>query len=188
MALTPSSMIPLGSPCPPFALTDVVSNRVVRTADFAGKPLLVAFICNHCPFVVHIQAELARLGVDYQARGVAMVGICSNDPVSYPQDGPGPMAVMAKSQGWTFPYLHDGNQSVAQAFNAACTPDFFLFDALHRLVYRGQLDASRPKTQDPVTGKDLRAALDAILRGESPSADQRPSLGCNIKWADAMSR
>lgn len=182
MAVTPSTMIPLGTSCPSFALKDALSGKTFRNTDFTGKPILVMFICNHCPYVVHMQSELARLGCEYPLRGIEVIGICSNDEVAYPSDSPKNMAEMAKKQGWTFPYLHDPTQEVARAFDAACTPDFFLFDAGHQLVYRGQLDDSRPKSDTPVTGADLRAALDAILDGRAPSAFQRPSIGCNIKW------
>lgn len=182
MALTPSTMIALGTKCPPFALPDTLSSRLVRNTDFANKPLLVMFICNHCPYVVHIQEELSRIGREYPARGIAVVGICANDAISHPQDSPKPMAEMAKKHNWTFPYLFDESQSTAHAFDAACTPDFFLFDAGHQLVYRGQLDDSRPSSNTLVTGSDLRAALEAVLDGRAPASDQRPSMGCNIKW------
>lgn len=183
MPVTPSTMIPLGTACPHFALTDTISGKLFRNTDFTGKPILVMFICNHCPYVVHVQSELARLGQDYPSRGIAIVGICSNDMESHPDDSPKHMVDMAKKQGWTFPYLHDSTQEVARAFDAACTPDFFLFDAGHQLVYRGQLDESRPKSSTRVTGADLRAALDAVLDGRVPAAEQRPSMGCNIKWS-----
>ena len=182
MAVTPSTMIPLGTSCPSFGLIDTITGKTFRNTDFTGKPLLVMFICNHCPYVVHMQNELAKLGCEYLSRGIAVVGICSNDAETYPSDSPSNMIEMAKKQGWTFPYLHDATQEVARAFDAACTPDFFLFDAGHQLVYRGQLDYSRPKTETPVNGADLRAALDAILDGRVPAAFQRPSIGCNIKW------
>ncbi|MSR27969.1 MAG: thioredoxin family protein [Phycisphaerales bacterium] len=182
MALTPSMMTALGTRCPPFALVDVVSSRRVRLADFAGQPLLVMFICNHCPYVVHIQSALGPLADDLAKRGVGVVGICSNDPTTHPADGPEPMARTAKAQGWTFPYLHDSDQSVARAFDAACTPDFFLYDAAHDLVYRGQFCPSRPGNGIPVTGSDLSAAVDAVLAGRAPQARQLPSIGCNIKW------
>ncbi|MSR44766.1 MAG: thioredoxin family protein [Phycisphaerales bacterium] len=182
MALTPSTMIPLGTICPSFSLTDVTTNAMVRTADFLGKPLLVMFICNHCPFVIHIQEELARVGDDFPTRGVCVLGVCSNDARAYPEDAPDKMVAMARAHGWNFPYLHDATQSVAHAFHAACTPDFFLFDASHRLVYRGQLDESRPHSGSHATGRDLRHAVDALLAGEPPLSDQRPSMGCNVKW------
>lgn len=183
MAITPSTMNPLGTSCPTFTLKDATSHKTIRNTDFTGKPLLVMFICNHCPYVVHIQSELARIGCEYPPRGIEVIGICSNDEVAYPSDSPINMIEMAKKQGWTFPYLHDATQEVAKAFDAACTPDFFLFDAGHQLVYRGQLDGSRPRSDVPVTGADLRAALNAILEGRSPAKSQQPSIGCNIKWS-----
>ncbi len=182
MALTPSTMIPLGTLCPPFSLEEVTTKAIVAPSDFRASPLLVMFICNHCPFVVHVQEELARLTTEYSARGVGIVGICSNDSATYLDDAPPKMVQMARKNRWGFPYLHDATQEVARAFDAACTPDFFLFDRSHRLVYRGQLDESRPGNHQPVTGSDLRGALDAVLAGTSVAADQRPSLGCNIKW------
>ena len=184
MTRTPSTMLSLGTQAPDFRLPDTTAGgKEVALDDFAAAPaLLVAFICNHCPFVQHVAGELAALGRDLPAQGVPMVAISSNDVAAYPQDGPEAMADEALRQGWTFPYLYDEDQSVAQAYRAACTPDFFLFDAQRRLVYRGQLDASRPGNGLPVTGADLRAAVDAVLAGRPIDADQRPSLGCNIKW------
>jgi peroxiredoxin len=179
-------MVPLGTKAPPFALPDVrtPAHPIVRDTDFAGAPaLLVMFICNHCPFVVHIREPLARLVEGWQARGVAVVGISSNDLDRYPQDGPGPMAQIAAEARFSFPYLFDADQSVATAYQAACTPDFFLFDAERRLVYRGQLDGARPGNGVEVDGADLGRAIDAVLAGEPPVAEQRPSLGCNIKWS-----
>lgn len=186
MAATNSSMVELGTRAPDFDLPDPSGRRFSRAA-LAGKPLLVMFICNHCPFVKHIRPELARLGRDYQAKGVGIVAISSNDVANYPDDSPAKMAEEARAAGYTFPYLYDESQAVAHAFRAACTPDFFLFDRDHRLVYRGQLDDSRPVKAGaapgiPVTGRDLRAALDAVLAGTMPAKDQKPSLGCNIKW------
>jgi peroxiredoxin len=167
---------------PTFELTDVVSGRPVRDADFSGSPaLLVAFLCNHCPFVRHVRSGLADFAREYQRRGLAVVGISSNDVGAYPQDGPDGMREEARDAGYPFPYLFDEKQDVAKAFAAACTPDFFLFDR-GRLVYRGQLDASRPGNGVPVTGEDLRAAADAVLAGTSPDPVQTPSIGCNIKW------
>jgi peroxiredoxin len=174
-------MVALGTRCPDFSLPDTVSGRTVSRSDYAGRPLLVMFICNHCPFVVHVADELARLGRDYGAR-IGIVAVCSNDATTHPADGPGPMADEARRRGYTFPYLHDHTQEVARAFDAACTPDFFLYDSTHTLAYRGQLDDSRPGSSEPVMGGDLRAAMDAVLAGSAPSATQRPSLGCNIKW------
>lgn len=183
MAETPSSMLPLGTRAPAFTLPDTVSGRSVSLADFAGKKaLLVMFLCNHCPFVKHVRSQLAALGRDYGEKGVGVVAISSNDAVNYPQDGPVKMKEEAKSAGYNFPYLYDESQAVARAYRAACTPDFFLFGADRALVYRGQLDDSRPSNGIPVTGKDLRAALDAALAGKPPLATQRPSIGCNIKW------
>ncbi|TAK95094.1 MAG: thioredoxin family protein [Verrucomicrobia bacterium] len=182
MALTPSTMLPLGTTAPEFQLPDP-SGKHFSLASFKDKPaLLVMFICNHCPYVKHIRAGLAQLAKDYQPRGVALVAISSNDAVSYPEDGPAKMAMEIKSAGYTFPYLYDEAQTTAKAYRAACTPDFFLFDRGRRLVYRGQLDASRPGNGIPVTGKDLRGALDAVLAGKAPSLMQTPSMGCNIKW------
>jgi peroxiredoxin len=182
MALTPSTMLPLGTSAPAFSLPDV-SGKIVSIADFQNAPaLLVMFICNHCPYVKHVRSGLAQLARDYQARGVAVVAISSNDAKSYPDDSPAKMAVEAKEAGYTFPYLYDESQAVARAYQAACTPDFFLFNRERQLVYRGQLDDSRPGNGIPVTGKDLRAALDAVLAGKPVVADQKPSIGCNIKW------
>lgn len=175
-------MIPLGTHCPAFALNDVTTSRLVRSSDFVGRPLLVMFLCNHCPFVVHIQAALERLVRDYPSAQIGMVGICSNDETTHPGDAPEKMVTMARDHGWTFPYLHDPSQSVAHAFNAACTPDFFLFDHSHALAYRGQLDPSRPGNRIAVTGSDLREAIDALLSGTKLTAIQHPSMGCNIKW------
>lgn len=175
-------MLPLGTMAPDFALTNV-DGRVVTLKDFAGsKGLLVAFICNHCPFVVHIRSEFAQFARDYQAKGIAVVGISSNDAAAYPQDGPDQMKLEAESAGYTFPYLFDGSQAVAKAYRAACTPDLFLFDGGHRLVYRGQFDDSRPSNKLPVNGQHLRAACDAVLAGKLIENAQRPSIGCNIKW------
>ena len=174
-------MVALGTACPDFSLPDTVSGRIVSRTEHAGRPLLVMFICNHCPFVVHVADELARLGRDYGKRA-GIVAICSNDETTHPADGPKPMAEEAARRGYTFPYLHDATQRVAHAFEAACTPDFFLYDGGHRLAYRGQLDDSRPGSPEPVSGRDLRAALDAVLAGSAPAAQQRPSMGCNIKW------
>ena len=181
MVMTPSQMLPLGTDAPDFSLPDTEGNTVSRS-DFAGKPLLVAFICNHCPFVIHVRECLAKLGREYQEKGVAVVGINANDITTHPDDSPEKMATEKKNVGYTFPYLFDETQEVAKAYSAACTPDFFLFDSEHRLVYRGQLDDSRPDSGIPVTGSDLRAALDAVLAGGPVAAEQKPSIGCNIKW------
>jgi peroxiredoxin len=182
MAETPSTMAELGTNAPDFRLVDT-EGRTVSRDDFAdAKALLVMFICNHCPYVKHVRHELARLAREYQGRGVAVVGISSNDVAAYPADGPDAMREEKERVGYTFPYLFDETQEVARAYGAACTPDFFLYDASRRLVYRGQLDGSRPSNAVPVTGEDLRAALDAVLDGRDIPPDQRPSLGCNIKW------
>ena len=180
---TPSTMLPLGTRAPDFGLLDVTADSLVSRDDFADRPaLLVMFICNHCPYVLHVIDEIASLGREYQERGVAVVAISSNDVDSHPQDGPEPMAVFASERDLTFPYLYDETQTVAQAYHAACTPDLFLFDASRQLVYRGQMDGSRPSNDVPVDGRDLRAALDATLTGEPIREPQLPSLGCNIKW------
>ena len=181
MARTPSNMLALETKCPEFSLPDVVSGRNVGSLDFNGRPLLVMFICNHCPFVKHVRDKLAEIGRVYGSR-VGIVAINSNDVANYPDDSPEKMKVEARDAGYTFPYLFDETQAVARSFAAACTPDFYVFDRDHRLAYRGQLDGSRPGNDLPVSGVDLTKALDALLAGGRPSADQRPSLGCNIKW------
>jgi peroxiredoxin len=182
MSLTPSTMLPLGTPAPDFRLPDT-GGKMVALDDFKSAPALaVFFICNHCPYVKHIQAGLAQWARDYQARGAAIVAINSNDAQNYPADSPAKMAQEAKSAGYTFPYLYDESQAAAKAYRAACTPDIFLFDAARKLVYRGQFDDSRPGNGLPVTGKDLRAALDAALAGRPGPERQAPSVGCNIKW------
>ena len=182
MALTPSTMLPLGTTAPGFKLPDTNGN-IVSLAGFKDKPaLLVLFICNHCPYVKHIRAGLAQLARDYLPKNVAIVAINSNDVANYPDDSPEKMREEAKSAGYLFPYLYDETQAVAKAYRAACTPDFFLFDRGRRLVYRGQFDGSRPGNGIPVTGKDLRAALDAVLAGRPVSPNQKASMGCNIKW------
>ncbi len=182
MALTPSTMLPLGTAAPDFKLLDT-NGKIVALSDFAGKPaLLVLFMCNHCPYVKHIRAGLAQLARDYQPRSVAIVGINSNDVANYPEDSPAKMKEEIKSAGYLFPYLYDETQAVAKAYRAACTPDIYLFDKGRRLVYRGQFDDSRPGNGIPVTGKDVRAALDAVLAGKSVAPDQKPAIGCNIKW------
>ena len=174
-------MTALGTPCPHFDLVDPRGFRM-SDRDAAGRPLLVLFLCNHCPFVKHIRHEVAALARTYIPQGVAIVAISANDPATYPDDGPERMAAEACDAGYCFPYLFDSTQEVARAFDAQCTPDIFLYDSSHRLVYRGQLDDSRPKSAIPVTGRDLRAALDAVLKGQSPLPEQRPSVGCSIKW------
>jgi thiol-disulfide isomerase/thioredoxin len=183
MARTPSTMLALGTPAPVFRLQDPAAGRPVSLDEFADKPaLLVVFMCNHCPYVKHIQEALARFAAEYQSKGLAVVGINSNDVANYPDDAPEKMVTTAKSVGYTFPYLYDETQEVAKAYKAACTPDFFLFDADRRLVYRGQFDDSRPGNDIPVTGKDMRAAVDAVLAGKAVDESQKASLGCNIKW------
>jgi peroxiredoxin len=182
MVQTASTMVRLGTLAPDFRLPDT-AGTVVSRDDFRSAPaLLVIFMCNHCPYVKHVAGGIARLARDYQARGVAIVGINSNDSRAYPDDAPEKMAEEVRLRGYTFPYLVDETQEVARAYGAACTPDFFLFDKDRKLVYRGQMDSSRPGNDLPVTGADLRAALDAVLAGTAPSASQKPSLGCNIKW------
>jgi len=181
--VTESKMLPLGTSAPDFDLPDVVSGKRFALASFHGrKALLVMFICQHCPYVQHVKKELSRLGRAYAGRGVGIVGISANDPAAYPQDAPEALKTFAQKEGFAFPLLFDESQATAKAYTAACTPDFFLFDAGRRLVYRGQLDASRPGSGLPVTGRDLRAALDAVLAGRAVSAQQRPSSGCSIKW------
>jgi peroxiredoxin len=183
MALTESTMLELGTTAPDFALTDVVTGKIVRRDDFRGqKALLVMFICTHCPYVKHIEQGLAALGADYAAKPLAIVAISSNDVSTHPADSPAGMKQQAENYGFNFPYLYDESQAVAHAYKAACTPDFFLFDEAFKLVYRGEFDRSRPGNGVPVTGEDLRAAIDAALAGKPPLADQRPSIGCNIKW------
>jgi peroxiredoxin len=182
MARTPSTMLPLGTAAAPFSLPDP-AGKLVSLGDFAAaKALVVMFICNHCPFVKHVASEIAQLARDYQPRGVAFVGIQPNDAEKYPADSPDKMAEEIALRGYTFPYLSDDTQAVAKAYRAACTPDFYVFDAAKKLIYRGQLDASRPDNGKPVTGADLRAALDAVLAHQPVADDQLPSLGCNIKW------
>jgi peroxiredoxin len=183
MARTPSTMLELGTPAPAFSLPDTVSGRTVALGDFAEAPaLLVAFWCNHCPFVKHVESAFVDFAREYADRGLAVVAISSNDVDGYPQDGPGPMKETAAAAGYGFPYLHDATQEVAKAYRAACTPDFFLFDGEHTLVYRGQFDASRPGNDVPVNGADMRAAVEAVLGGRAVPEPQIPSLGCNIKW------
>jgi peroxiredoxin len=181
MVAVNSTMLALGTAAPEFRLPDT-NGQNVSLADFKGKPLVLMFICNHCPYVKHIRGGLAQLGHDYQSRGAAIAAISSNDVAGYPADSPAKMKEEARDAGYTFPYLYDATQGVAKAYRAACTPDLFLFDKDHRLVYRGQFDDSRPGNGVPVTGKDLRAALDAVLAGKTVASNQKPSIGCNIKW------
>lgn len=183
MALTYSTMLELGTVAPAFDLPDVVSGKRVTLEDFAGKKgLLVMFICRHCPYVKHIEAELARLGRDYKDKDLGIVAISSNDAASYPADAPDSLAQWAQTMGFEFALCYDESQKVALSYTAACTPDIFVFDGERKLVYRGQLDDSRPSNGLPVTGADLRAALDALLSGQTISKEQKPSVGCNIKW------
>jgi peroxiredoxin len=182
MARTESTMLELGTAAPDFSLTDVVSGDTVSLADFAGKPLLVAFICVHCPYVQLIRHEFSRYAREYTDKGLAIVAVQSNEVASHPEDGPDGMRDDARRFRFPFPYLLDESQEVAKAYRAACTPDLFLFDADHKLYYRGQFDASRPGGDVPVTGDSLRAATDAVLAGQPAPAEQVPSLGCNIKW------
>lgn len=184
MVRTASTMLPLGTPAPDFSLPDTDGTTVSLSDCSANKALLVMFICNHCPFVKHVADELKSLADDYMPKGLSVVGISSNDAEKYPDDSPEAMATEKAERGYQFAYLFDEDQSVAQAYSAACTPDFFLFDADNKLVYRGQLDSSRPKTDIPVTGEDLRAAIDAVLAGNPLAEKQIPSLGCNIKWKE----
>ena len=184
-----SAMLPLGTRAPGFSLPSVADGQIVSLADFAErKALLVMFLCAHCPYVVHVQPEIARLARDYADQGVALVAITANDVAQYPDDAPAPTAAMASAAGFTCPFLYDETQAVAKAYSAACTPDFFLFDAARRLVYRGQLDRSRPGRgpdrpgSGALDGADLRAALDAVLAGQEVNPEQKPSIGCNIKW------
>jgi peroxiredoxin len=182
MVNTPSTMVPLGTQAPSFSLPDT-EGKVVSLDDYKGSPaLLVVFLCNHCPFVKHVLPQFVELVREYQGRGVGIVGISSNDVTHYPDDAPEKMAELSKSMDFSFPYLYDESQQVAKSYGAACTPDFYLFDKESRLVYRGQMDDSRPGNGRPVTGADLCAAMDAVLDGRPVSDDQKPSIGCNIKW------
>ncbi len=183
MALTESTMKELGAALPQFTLADVVTGRMVSPEDYRDrKALLVMFICRHCPYVKHVELELARLGKDYEGKSVGIIAISSNDALNYPDDAPESLKEQALHLGFAFPYCYDESQEVARAFDAACTPDFFLYDEQRKLVYRGQLDDSRPGNGRPLTGADLRASIDAVLEGKPVSANQKPSAGCNIKW------
>lgn len=184
MALTPTTDMPLGFEAPAFSLPDVVSGRVLDTADlFAGGPTVVVFMCNHCPYVVHVLEGLVAFAQDYQPRGLNFLAISSNDVAAYPQDGPQAMKALAEAHAFTFPYLFDEDQTAARAYHAACTPDISVFDANRKCVYRGQFDASRPGNDQPVTGADLRRVADLLLAGQPvPAEGQIPSIGCNIKW------
>ena len=183
MAQTASTMLPLGTPAPAFSLPEPATGKIIALDDFHVSPaLLVIFMCNHCPFVKHIRQGLIDFARDYQPRELGMIAISANDSVNYPGDSPAQMAEEAKTFGYSFPYLYDETQATAKAYRAACTPDFFLFDRARQLVYRGQFDDSRLGNQIPVTGVDLRAAADAVLAGQPVGAEQKPSIGCNIKW------
>ncbi|KYG79476.1 alkyl hydroperoxide reductase [Roseivirga seohaensis] len=183
MSRTSSSMLALGTTAPDFKLPDTVSGKILSLAELkSDKATVIMFICNHCPFVKHIDEGIVALAKDYKVKGVSFIAISSNDVENYPQDSPELMKVEAEKVGYTFPYLYDESQDVAKAYQAACTPDFYLFDAELKCVYRGQLDDSRPGNSQPVTGKDLRSALDCVLNNEKIDFEQRPSLGCNIKW------
>jgi peroxiredoxin len=178
-----SVMLSLGTPAPPFSLRDVLNGQRYSLDSFAGKTaLLVIFMCRHCPYVVHVEQEIAKIGRDYAGTGLGIIGISSNDPVQYPDDAPPRLKEMAERLGFTFPFCFDETQDIAKAYRAACTPDFYLFDRERRLVYRGQLDESRPGSNKPVTGRDLRAAIDAALAGNPIDSNQRASVGCSIKW------
>ena len=184
MVRTASTMLPLGTQAPDFSLPNI-DGKQVSLSDFRGKKaLVIIFMCNHCPYVKHVAPELTRVSNEYMSKGIGFVGINSNDVVAHPDDSPEMMKIEAAKQGYKFPFLHDATQSVAIAYNAACTPDIFVFDSALRLVYRGQIDDSRPKTDKPLTGKDLRSALDSLLVGRPVSSEQRPSIGCNIKWRE----
>jgi peroxiredoxin len=183
MAAESNQELALGTPAPDFALPDTVSGRTIRLADYAASPaLLVTFICNHCPYVLHIRPALVEFAREFQPRGLAVVAISANDPETYPQDAPEQMKREAKNAGFTFPYLFDATQQTAAAYRAVCTPEFYLFDAAQRLAYRGRFDASRPNSPVPVTGAELRAAAEAVLARRPVTADQKPSVGCSIKW------
>ncbi len=183
MARTESNMLELGTIAPDFNLPDTISDKMVSWADVqSDTATVVMFICKHCPYVLHVNEEIVKIAQEYQAKGLSFVGISANDVVNYPQDGPDKMKIHAQAVGYPFPYLYDESQAVAKAYDAACTPDFYVFDGDARLVYRGQMDGSRPGMDRPVDGKDLRLALDAILAGQTIEPLQIPSIGCNIKW------
>jgi peroxiredoxin len=183
MAVTPSNMMPLGTSAPDFKLPDTISGKVLSLQELkSDTATVVMFICNHCPFVKHVRTGLVQLAKDYLSKGISFIAISSNDVQGYPEDSPAEMKKVAKQFGYPFPYLYDESQEVARAYLAACTPDFYVFDKDLKLVYRGQMDDSRPSNDIPVTGKDLRAALEAIIAGKPVSQDQKPSIGCNIKW------
>lgn len=183
MARTPSNMLPLGTTAPDFSLLDTVSDEILNLNKLKGaEGTVIMFICNHCPFVIHVNSELVSLANDYQSKGISFVAISSNDVENYPQDGPDKMKTHAESEGYPFPYLYDETQEVAKAYDAACTPDLYLFDSDLKLIYRGQLDDSRPENGIPLSGKDLRHAINCLLDDEENTETQKPSIGCNIKW------
>ncbi|HET6350199.1 MAG TPA: thioredoxin family protein [Candidatus Krumholzibacteria bacterium] len=183
MVNTPSTMLPLGTRAPDFSLLEPLTGRTRSLKEFIAPATVIMFICNHCPFVIHVRDELTRVSSDYAHQGVAFIAINSNSLETHPEDGPEHMVKLVREMGWTFPFLFDETQEVAKAYHAACTPDFYVFDEDMKLAYRGQLDDSRPSLQIPVTGADLRAAIDAVLAGHPAREEQRPSIGCNIKWA-----
>ena len=183
MALTESKMLPLGTKAPSFNLPDTVSGKTISSDDiFSGKATVVMFICNHCPFVIHVNSKLVSLANTYTKKGISFIAISSNDVINYPQDGPDQMKIHAKNENYPFPYLYDETQDIAKAYDAACTPDLYIFDYKLKLAYRGQLDDSRPDNGLPVTGRDLIHAIDCIIEGKESSSNQKPSIGCNIKW------
>lgn len=183
MAFTESNMLPLGTVAPDFTLPDTVTGKLFNLkAQPAAKATVMMFLCNHCPYVIHVNPEIVRIVKDYQPKGVQFIGISANDAVAYPDDAPDKMKIQAETVGYEFPYLYDETQEVAKAYDAACTPDFYVFDAALKLVYRGRLDGARPKNDLPLSGEDLRAALDAVLTGKAVTENQYPSGGCNIKW------
>ena len=185
MARTPSNMLPLGTSAPGFSLLDTVTGNLANLEDLKGSNgTVIMFICNHCPFVVHVNPELVKLANDYSKKGIGFIAISSNDIVNYPQDGPEKMTSHAKENNYSFPYLYDETQEIAKAYNAACTPDLYLFNSDLKLVYRGQLDDSRPGNGIPVSGNDLRNALDSVIKGDEVNGNQKPSIGCNIKWKE----
>ncbi len=183
MAMTPSNMLALGTPAADFSLLDTVSSKKLSLQELKGeKGTVIMFICNHCPFVIHVNPEISKLGTEYQKKKISFIAISSNDIENYPQDSPELMTQLARQENYTFPYLYDETQEVAKAYNAACTPDFYLFDSNLNLAYRGQLDDSRPGNNIPLSGADLREALDNLLNKKPISKNQKPSIGCNIKW------
>lgn len=182
MARTPSTMLDLGTPAPYFSLLEPATGQTVTLDDYKQQPILVVFMCNHCPYVIHLREELVRFADEYRAKGLEVIAINSNDVISYPADSPEKMTADVKQFNYSFPYLFDESQAVAQSYQAACTPDFFMFDQQHTLFYRGQFDDSRPRNDVPVTAQDMRLAADKLLAGEPAPQDQKPSLGCNIKW------